>query len=255
MRKLEIFKHEGFGEVRVVTMENEPYFVGKDVAEILGYKDTSSAILDHIDEEDRVNSKTQGCFAVELGQRGSWLINESGLYSLILSSKLPSAKKFKRWVTSEVLPQIRKTGGYIPVTETMTEKEIMARALQISQKTIEEQQKQLEQQKPLINAYKQFLDVGDNMDFGTLAKNIGIGRNKLMAQLRDWKVLMTDEYTVMGVKQTGDKHNVPYQKYMDKRFFVVKNKQLKTGQYKAVTLVTPLGATAIAKELKKRELI
>lgn len=79
---------------------------------VLGYTDVSHDILDHVDEEDRVNSKTQGQNAPELGQRGSWLINESGLYSLILSSKLPSAKKFKSWVTSEVLPAIRKTGSY-----------------------------------------------------------------------------------------------------------------------------------------------
>lgn len=123
------------------------------------------------------------------------------------------------------------------------------------EKVRQKQQKQLEQQKPLVDAYKQFLDVGDNMDFGTLAKHIGIGRNKIMAQLRDWKVLMTDEYTVMGVKQTGDKHNQPYQKYMDKGYFIVKHKQLKTGQYKPVTLVTPLGATAITKELSKRGII
>lgn len=123
------------------------------------------------------------------------------------------------------------------------------------EKVRQQQQKQLEQQKPLVYAYKQFLDIADNMDFGTLAKHIGIGRNKIMAQLRDWKVLMTDEYTVMGVKKTGDKHNQPYQKYMDKGFFVVKHKQLKTGQYKPVTLVTPQGATAIAKELVKQGLI
>lgn len=123
------------------------------------------------------------------------------------------------------------------------------------EKVRQQQQKQLEQQKPLVYAYKQFLDIADNMDFGTLSKHIGIGRNKIMAQLRDWKVLMTDEYTVMGVKKTGDKHNQPYQKYIDKGFFVVKHKQLKTGQYKPVTLVTPQGATAIVKELVKQGLI
>lgn len=99
-------------EIRVITIDNEPWFVGKDVAETLGYNDLSHAILDHVDEEDRINSKTQGQNAPEFGQRGTWLINESGLYSLILSSKLPSAKQFKRWVTAEVLPAIRKTGYY-----------------------------------------------------------------------------------------------------------------------------------------------
>ena len=112
MNELQVFNNDEFGSIRTVTIENEPWFVGKDVATVLGYTDVSHAILDHVDEEDRVNSKTQGQNAPELGQRGSWLINESGLYSLILSSKLPSAKKFKRWVTSEVLPAIRKTGSY-----------------------------------------------------------------------------------------------------------------------------------------------
>ena len=108
---LQVFNSE-FGEVRVLTIDNEPWFVGKDVAMVLGYTDVSHTILDHVDEEDRVNSKTQGHFDLELGQRGSWLINESGVYSLIFGSKLPQAKAFKRWVTSEILPAIRKTGSY-----------------------------------------------------------------------------------------------------------------------------------------------
>lgn len=112
MNELQIFQNKEFGEVRSLVINNEPWFVGKDVAEALGYKDVNHAILDHVDEEDKVNSKTQGQKAPKLGQRGSWLINESGLYSLILSSRLPNAKKFKRWVTSEVLPTLRKTGPY-----------------------------------------------------------------------------------------------------------------------------------------------
>lgn len=108
MNNLQIFKNDSFGEVRTLIIDNEPWFVGKDVASILGYADTNKAITMHVDEEDKLNDKT----ASSLGQRGGWLINESGLYSLILSSKLPKAKEFKRWVTSEVLPSIRKTGGY-----------------------------------------------------------------------------------------------------------------------------------------------
>lgn len=102
-----------FGEIRTIVIDDEPWFVGKDVAAALGYTDVSHSILDHVEEEDRVNSKTQGQNAPEFGQRGTWLINESGLYSLTLSSKLPTAKQFKRWITSEVLPTIRKTGGYV----------------------------------------------------------------------------------------------------------------------------------------------
>lgn len=108
MNGLQIFSNEEFGEVRTVTIDGEPWFVGKDVAESLGYADPNKAIAMHVDEEDKLNDKT----ASSLGQRGGWLINESGLYSLILSSKLKSAKRFKHWVTSEVLPSIRKTGQY-----------------------------------------------------------------------------------------------------------------------------------------------
>ncbi len=114
MNELMIFENEEFGKVRSVVIDGEPWLVGKDVAEILGYERTTKAIVDHVDEDDRImfDSKTQSHFGIELGQRGGWLINESGLYSLILSSRLPKAKKFKRWVTSEVLPSIRKHGLY-----------------------------------------------------------------------------------------------------------------------------------------------
>lgn len=110
MTDLQIFENAEFGSIRTLEVEGEPYFVGKDVAEVLGYADTNKAIAMHCDDEDKkLNDKSSPSF----GQRGATLINESGLYSLILSSKLPTAKKFKRWVTSEVLPTIRKTGGYV----------------------------------------------------------------------------------------------------------------------------------------------
>lgn len=109
MNKLQIFENEQFGRIRGFEKDGEPWFVGKDVAEVLGYKNPNEAISDHVDEEDKLNSKSLS----SLGQRGGWLINESGLYSLILSSKLPAAKAFKHWVTSEVLPSIRKHGEYV----------------------------------------------------------------------------------------------------------------------------------------------
>ena len=109
MNEISTFRHPDFGEVRAIEIGGEPWLVGKDVAAALGYSDTNKAIAMHVDEEDKLNDKT----ASSLGQRGGWIINESGLYSLVLSSKLPGAKKFKRWVTAEVLPSIRKHGGYI----------------------------------------------------------------------------------------------------------------------------------------------
>ena len=108
MKEMEVFKNAELGSVRVVMVNEEPYFVGKDVAEILGYSNASKALADHVDDDDKLNNESLS----SLGQRGGWIINESGLYSLILCSKLPSAKRFKKWITSEVLPLIHKHGLY-----------------------------------------------------------------------------------------------------------------------------------------------
>ena len=113
MNEIKIFNNSEFGEIRTVTIDGEPYFVGKDVATVLGYSNPNEAIQDHVDVEDKLNSKTLSSFEINLGQRGGWLINESGLYCLILESELDSAKRFKKWVTKEILPTIRKTGGYV----------------------------------------------------------------------------------------------------------------------------------------------
>ena len=124
-KELNVFSFGG-KDVRTIEIEGIPYFVGKDVAEVLGYSNPSEAIIDHVDDEDKLNSKTLS----SLGQRGGWLINESGLYSLILSSKLPQAKDFKRWVTSVVLPAIRHTGGFsvgtsLPMLADLSENELV----------------------------------------------------------------------------------------------------------------------------------
>ena len=117
MNKLEIFKNQDFGEIRAISINDEPYFVGKDVAMILGYSRPDHAVNHHVDDEDKLMYQIDTS-----GQnRQMLIINESGLYSLILSSKLPKAKKFKRWVTSEVLPEIRKTGSYTKAPKSFKE--------------------------------------------------------------------------------------------------------------------------------------
>ena len=136
--EIQIFKNEMFGEVRTLTNEKgETFFIGKDVAQALGYTNTLKAIRDHVDSEDKgVNEMvTPG------GNQRVIFINESGLYSLVLSSKLPQAKEFKRWVTSEVLPQIRQTGGYLPTRnqrtgEMLTDSEMVEAANKIIARTI-----------------------------------------------------------------------------------------------------------------------
>ena len=117
MNELKIFKNNDFGEIRTVTINGEPHFVGKDVAEILEYQNGSRDINRHVDPEDRIET-----MVFDGNQdKETILINESGLYSLILSSKMPKAKKFKRWVTSEVLPEIRKTGSYTKAPKSFKE--------------------------------------------------------------------------------------------------------------------------------------
>ena len=127
---IQIFKNEVFGEIRTCQVNNQIMFVGKDVATALGYANTRKAVLDHVDKEDREDGVTIRD-AIGRDQKATF-INESGLYSLILSSKLPQAKAFKRWVTAEVLPQIRQTGGYIPTRDAdgreLSSKEIIERA-------------------------------------------------------------------------------------------------------------------------------
>ncbi len=106
--EIQLFHNDDFGDVRTIMIDGEPWFVGRDIAGILGYKDTSDALKRHVDPEDKLSR----CFTDSGQKRSIYVVNESGVYSLILSSKLPSAKQFKRWVTSEILPSIRKTGGY-----------------------------------------------------------------------------------------------------------------------------------------------
>ena len=139
MEEIKIFNHKMFGEIRAMTAENgEVLFVGKDVAKALGYAKPENAIAVHVDKEDKTSTLIQGSGSNYKSK--AVLINESGLYSLILSSKLPQAKAFKRWVTSEVLPQIRKTGGYIPTRDAegrqLSNEEVLRLAEQIVGRTL-----------------------------------------------------------------------------------------------------------------------
>lgn len=144
MQELQIFKNEEFGEVRTVTIDNEPWFVGKDVAAALGYSNTRDAISKHVHEDDKGVAKCD----TPSGKQEMTVINESGLYTLIFGSKLESAKRFKHWVTSEILPSIRKHGGYIAGQENMSDEQLLAKALMVAQSKIAENQKQIERMKP-----------------------------------------------------------------------------------------------------------
>ena len=247
--EIKVFNNEEFGSVRSMLIDEEPWFVGKDVAEILGYSNPNEAIQEHIDDEDKLNSKTLLSFEINLGQRGGWLINESGLYSLILSSKLPNAKKFKRWVTSEVLPTIRKTGGY-SITEKIDSYMIEDPAERARRWAEEYEEKkaletQLEEQKPLVEYAEHIQASKDVIDMKSMAKlasknGIKIGRNKLFSFLRDRKIL--------------DKENIPYANYMNREWFEVVESTYTcfSGEVKInrTTLVSPKGQIGIIRQLK-----
>lgn len=244
--EIKIFENEEFGSVRTMEINGEPYFVGKDVAEILGYANTSKALIDHVDDEDKLNNETLS----SLGQRGGWLINESGLYSLILSSKLPTAKKFKRWVTSEILPAIRKTGSYSIQSkpDSYTIEDPAARARRWAEEYEEKKalEAKIEEQKPLVEYAEHIQASKDVIDMKSMAKlasknGIKIGRNKLFSFLRDRKIL--------------DRENIPYANYMDKEWFQVVESPytFNNGDVKIIrtTLVSPKGQLGIVRQLRK----
>ena len=215
MNDLKIFENKEFGEIRTVNIDCEPWFVGVDIATALGYSNTRDAIAKHIDNEDKAT------VAIHDGRqkRNITAINESGLYSLILSSELPSAKAFKRWVTSEVLPSIRKNGGYIAGQETMTDDELMARALQVAQNKILERDKQIETMKPKAIFADAVAASHTSILVGELAKilkqnGVNIGQNRLYEWLRE------NGYLIRGNKRTD--RNAPTQRSMDMGLFEVK---------------------------------
>ncbi len=141
MNQLQVFSNERLGKIRTMNIDGQPYFVGKDIAEILGYADPQKAMKMHIDDEDKLTRQ----IVVSGQNRNVTVINESGVYSLILSSKLPKAKEFKRWVTSEVLPSIRKTGGYnSQVSEEYNQKRLEAMMMNAKARLMKEQNRRIE---------------------------------------------------------------------------------------------------------------
>jgi anti-repressor protein len=215
MNNLRIFEKKEFGQLRVIGIDSEPWFAGKDVAEALGYADTNKAIAMHVESEDKLNDKT----ALSLGQRGGWFINESGIYSLILSSKLPTAKKFKRWVTYEVLPSIRKTGGYIAGQEELSDEELIAKALEVAHRKIEEKEKQINEMKPkalfadAVSASDRSILIGE---MAKILRQNGIenmGQNRLFEWMRDNGFL---------IKGNRSDRNMPTQRAMEMGLFEIK---------------------------------
>lgn len=215
MNTLQIFKNKEFGQIRTVTIDNEPWFVGKDVASALGYTNPQKAVRDHVSEEDRGMNEMD----TPSGRQNLVVINESGLYALIFGSKLESAKRFKHWVTSEVLPAIRKTGGY--QMKAPEGKELLALAVLEAQKTIEEQNAQIERMKPKEIFADAVATSKQSILIGQLAKLIcqnghSIGQNRLFQWMRDNGYLM----------KSGNNYNMPMQRYIEQGLFEIKERSI-----------------------------
>ena len=212
--ELTLFKNSEFGALRGTYFNGEPWIVGKDAAEILGYSDPNKALMMHVELEDKLNDKT----ASSLGQRGGWLINEAGFYSLVFSSKLPRAKAFKRWVVSEVLPSIRKNGGYIDGQEALTDDQLLEKALLVAKRHIEERDKRIAQMRPK-EIFADAVSASENtILIGELAKILKANGFDT-GQNRFFEVLRRDGYLI---SRKGTDYNMPTQKSMDLGLMLIK---------------------------------
>lgn len=252
-KELIVRNNELFGEVRFVEIEGKLYAVANDVAKALGYSDCPKAIRTHCKGVAKTSIPTNG------GLQEARIIPEGDIYRLIVRSKLPQAEQFEKWVFDEVIPAIRQTGGYIPVSQEDSEMEILSKAFLIAQKTIETQKLRLEEEtnkrmiaeqtieenRPLVEFAEQIASSSDSIDIGAFAKlvnseNINLGRNKLYAWLRDNKYLM--------------KGNIPYQQYIDSEYFEVVEYTYNTpyGEKLGIkTLVTGKGQIKLVERLRK----
>lgn len=243
------------------------WFVGKDVAKILGYQNLSKAVADHVDDDDKLNNVSLS----SLGQRGGWLINESGLYSLVLSSKLPSARKFKHWVTSEVLPSIRQHGAYMtPATIEQTlnnpdfiiqlatqlkdaqqRVEVVESENQVQKQQIEAQEQQLIEQEPKVVFANAVSASKHNILVGELAKTlrsngVDIGTHRLFEYLRQHGYL---------IKRKGREWNAPTQKSLELELMVRIERTVVEGNSTKcafTTLITPKGQIYFVNHFLKR---
>ncbi len=223
MNELKFYKPEWGWCIRTIEVDGEPWFAGKDVAEALEYQNASKALADHVDEEDKLNNESLS----SLGQRGGWLINESGLYSLILSSKMTAAKAFKKWITSEVIPSIRKHGAYAtPATiEDIISNPDFGIQLLNTLKAEQEKNRRLasenERMKPkeifadAVNASKTSILIGELAKL--IAQNgVQIGQRRLFSWLRDNGYLM----------RSGSSMNLPQQRYIEQGLFEIKENSI-----------------------------
>lgn len=233
-KEVSIFNFEN-QNVRTVNIDNEIWFVASDVTKILGYTNGRKAIDDHCLKgvTKKYTLLTKG------GNQELTIINESGIYQLILASRMPNAEKFKDWVTSQILPSIRKTGSYsVSPKKELSIEEMTLLVMQNLQTKIADQQKQLEEQRPKVEFAEKISNTKNAVSIGDFAKVIGWGPNNLFQWLRDKKYLMSS--------------NIPYQTYIDCGYFKVIEFVLdKKNEAKFKTLITGKGQESLYLKLKK----
>lgn len=228
MNNLQVFNNTEFGQVRTINKKNEIWFVGKDIALALGYADTDYSIRVHVDSEDKQLFKPEEIQGLKISNRGMVFINESGLYSLVLSSKLPTAKKFKHWITSEVLPSIRKHGGYLTpdkIEEVLLNPDTIIRLateLKTEREKLANAEMQIEMDKPKVLFADAVATSKTSILIGELAKLIkqngyDIGQKRLFNFLRENGYL---------VKRKGSEYNMPTQKSMNLGLFEIKERTI-----------------------------
>ena len=229
MNKIQVFKSEQFGAIRTMVMpDGQVGFVGNEVAKVLGYANYRNAIATHVDEEDKL--RTQIEYAGQ--KREVILISESGLYSLVLSSKLPQAREFKRWVTSEVLPQIRKTGGYLPVSAEEDDQTILAKAVQILQRTLEQKDELLAEQRPKVQFAEQISGTPGGITITEMAKllcenGFETGRLRFYRWLRDHHFIF-------------QRSTEPIQEWVERGIFEVKATLIESAHGRLHESITPV---------------
>lgn len=237
MNEIQIFNNAEFGQIRTVTKDNEPMFCLADVCKALAISNVGN-VKQRLSEKGihTADTLTNG------GVQRMTFINEPNLYKTIFQSRKESAERFTDWVTSEVLPSIRKSGGYIAGQEQMSDAELMAKALIVAQRQIEERNKQIEVMKPKADFFDCVADSKSAFSMNEVAKVLdykGIGRNKLFEFLREQGIL--------------DRYNVPYQRYVDNGWFrVIEQKYMKNGEpiVSTKTLVYQKGIDGIRRKLQ-----
>lgn len=225
--EIKIFENENFGKLTVIEKDGEFFFIGKEVAEMLVYVNARKAIFDHVDSEDKGVTKRNTLGGVQ----NTSIINESGLYSLILSSKLPQAKEFKKWVTTEVLPSIRKHGGYIKNHEKMSNEKILANAVLLANNLIAEKDKEIAKLQSKERYFDELVDKNLLTNFRNTAKELHIPQKAFIQFLLDQKLIYRDK------KNRLLPYSVPNKGYFELKEWVREGGSIGGVQ----TLVTPKG--------------